>query len=167
MTHPLVLLALLGPGPSVPLPKPMIASIVATVEEAVCDPPTRFGEGCGPLLVDMESFRAGLKPADPHVGEDQIGRGIGRPFKDVRTRVAYACVPPDPEFPCMFRHHAVHLRLEWARLRGEGADVAVTFSWDADHIGPHRHHSGVSTIWYKLSRRSRWKPVRMIVLMAT
>jgi len=125
-----------------PEPLKLVPAIVEQVEEMTCRS-TRFGQGCGTLLVDVESFTKAINDVEGvSVREAQVRAAVPRPFRDVPARTAHAC--DVSEYPCEILHTGTHVQLESLTSEGQTWSAVFTFSWmrlarkDAPSAGFHR-----------------------------
>lgn len=144
----------------------MVPTVIEAVEEIVCRT-ARFGDGCGPLLVDVQSFATAVQEASSiAVSEAQIEAKIGRPYSDVSAREAHGCAPA--EYPCMILHEGVHVQMDsLTRTTGCTWEAVVTFSWsgrkgqDVSPAGFHRVKLNIE------NQRGKWVVTGGRVIMAT
>lgn len=121
----------------------------------VCSP-QGFIAGCGPIYVDLASFRRWI---GPHVADSAaVEDWFGVPVRDMPKAVAYECRPVDNvpgEEACMMLHDGIHLQVDTA---GVGADgllyIQVTHSWAR---GAGMRGLGVMSHWFLFERvDGRW-----------
>lgn len=126
----------------------MTRTIVRAIQ--VCGP-EGFDGHCGPVFVDLKSFRAWI---GPHVGDSaSVDDWFGVPVRDMPKSQAYECRPtryvPGTE-SCTMLHDGIHLQVDTA---GVGADgllyIRVTHSWAP---GAGMRGLGIMSHWFLFER---------------
>jgi hypothetical protein len=91
--------------------------------------PRGFDVHCGPVYVDLESFRTKLGPFVTDTSS--VEEWFGAPIRDIPKSEAYACKPGqlDTIEPCMMVHDGIHFQLDSATLDCDQLRIEVTHSW--------------------------------------
>jgi hypothetical protein len=153
-----------GPGATAPVGP--AKSIVSAVLEAspVCSG-RGFGDGCGPLLVDLASFRDALVALDSTPVETWFPVAV----QDLPADSAYKCrrIAGGSETSCMMLHSSVHTDVVGSHLDGELVTLDVRWSWDgASRTAGGR--SGMAIRRYEFAREgAAWRLQRIVPILST
>lgn len=143
----------------------LVPTIVEAVEDVTCGW-AKFGSGCGPLLLDIESFAsAGSAATGSPISTSEIAAVIPRPFSIVPAQDAYRCAPEN--HPCKISHSGVHVLLDSAHRSGCNWKVVATVSWASRAIegDPRTGYQRVEMTF--ANEGGKWIPKGAKVLLAT
>jgi hypothetical protein len=127
--------------------------------------PSGFHEGCGPLLVDLASFRHALATVDSTPVETWFPVSV----QDLPSSQAYECkvVHPDGMTSCMMLHSGIHAQVVASSREDRLLTLDVRFSWHT-RSGAVGGGSGIDTTRFVFERvGEEWRLEQIILIQAT
>lgn len=120
---------------------------------AICGP-TGLTRTCGPVYVDLATFRERL---GPHVTDSaSAAEWFGVPVRNRASSRVYRCwvYPRSKKEYCTVLHNGIHLQVDSVRAEGEEMRVYVTHSWARGAGVP---GAGMMSHWFLFTREDdRW-----------
>jgi hypothetical protein len=154
------------PGLGATTPVGPAKSIVSAVLEASPYCSGRgLSDGCGPLLVDLASFRDALVALDSTPVETWFPVAV----EDLPSDSAYKCrrIAGGSVTSCMMLHSGIHADVVASHLDGEVVTLDVRMSWDGASRAP-GGRGGIAIHRYEFSREgAAWRLQRTLQLYAT